>query len=85
MGSISKSYGVKGWIKISSYTNPRCNIIDYSRVWILELKGKNIYFKVKRIRLVNRFIIVQLYGIKTCEKAKELIGSLIKLPQKYIT
>ncbi|AGI27088.1 Ribosome maturation factor RimM [Candidatus Portiera aleyrodidarum] len=84
MGSIAKSYGVKGWMKIYSYTNPRCNIIDYSRLWILEIKGKNIYFKVKRIRLVNRFIIVQLYGIKTREKAKKIIGSLIKLPKNIL-
>lgn len=84
MGSIVKSYGVKGWMKIYSYTNPRCNIIDYSRLWILEIKGKNIYFKVKRIRLVHRFFIVQLYGIKTREKAKTLIGSLIKIPKNIL-
>ncbi|WP_254045630.1 ribosome maturation factor RimM [Candidatus Portiera aleyrodidarum] len=84
MGSIAKSYGVKGWIKVNSYTNQRCNIIDYSRLWILEIKGKNIYLKVKRIRLVHRFFIVQLYGIKTCEKAKTLIGSLIKLQKKLL-
>lgn len=84
MGSIAKPYGVKGWIKIYSYTNPICNIIDYSRLWILEIKGKNIYFKVKRIRLVNRFIIVQLDGIKTREKAKKIIGSLIKLPKNIL-
>lgn len=84
MGSIAKSYGVKGWMKIYSYTNTRCNIIDYSRLWILEIKGKNIYLKVKRIRLVNKTISVQLYGIKTREKAKKIIGSLIKLPKNIL-
>ncbi|WP_258172087.1 ribosome maturation factor RimM [Candidatus Portiera aleyrodidarum] len=84
MGIITKTYGVKGWVKIYSYTTPICNIIDYSRLWILEIKGKNIYFKVKHIYLVNRFILVQLNGIKTREKAKAIIGSLIKLPNKIL-
>ncbi|HIP53269.1 MAG TPA: hypothetical protein EYH03_04575, partial [Chromatiales bacterium] len=35
LGRISGVYGVKGWVRIYSYTSPRANILDYSP-WFLK-------------------------------------------------
>ena len=39
VGTIGKPYGVKGWVKVNSYTEPSNNIIAY-QPWYLEAPGK---------------------------------------------
>jgi 16S rRNA processing protein RimM len=39
VGTIGKPYGVKGWVKVNSYTEPVSNILDY-RPWYLEAPSK---------------------------------------------
>ena len=34
VGSIGSPYGIKGWVKISSFTEPRTNILSY-RPWLV--------------------------------------------------
>lgn len=34
MGRISGLYGVKGWVKVFSYTDPREAILDFDRWWL---------------------------------------------------
>lgn len=40
VGTIGRPYGVKGWVKVSSYTEPASNILDY-RPWYLEAPSKS--------------------------------------------
>lgn len=47
VGEISGVFGVKGWVKVFSLTDPRENIVSYSP-WILK-KGS----EVKRVNLVS--------------------------------
>ncbi|MFZ0219788.1 MAG: ribosome maturation factor RimM [Candidatus Aquirickettsiella sp.] len=39
VGTIGRPYGVKGWAKINSYTEPVWNILDY-QPWYLEAPSK---------------------------------------------
>ncbi len=39
VGAIGKPYGVKGWVKVNSYTEPVSNILAY-RPWYLEAPSK---------------------------------------------
>ena len=38
VGKISSPYGVKGWVKLFSYTDPVDNILQY-RPWFIKQKG----------------------------------------------
>ena len=38
VGRIGGVYGVKGWLKISSFTRPNDNILSYTP-WLLEIDG----------------------------------------------
>ncbi len=40
VGHIGSAYGLKGWVNIISYTQPKSNIIDYSP-WYVKLPGQN--------------------------------------------
>lgn len=39
VGTIGKPYGLKGWVKINSYTEPVSNILNYSP-WYLEAPSR---------------------------------------------
>jgi 16S rRNA processing protein RimM len=40
VGTIGKSYGIKGWVKVNSYTDPVSNILNY-QPWHLSAKGSS--------------------------------------------
>ena len=35
VGKITGAFGVRGWVKITSFTSPRDNLVDY-RPWIIQ-------------------------------------------------
>jgi 16S rRNA processing protein RimM len=41
VGNIGKPYGVKGWVKVNSYTEPSSNILHYPP-WYLLAPGRRI-------------------------------------------
>ncbi|MFV2060397.1 MAG: ribosome maturation factor RimM [Gammaproteobacteria bacterium] len=49
IGHIGSAYGLKGWVNIISYTQPKTNIIDYSP-WYLKITSNN---KNEQYQLVN--------------------------------
>lgn len=36
MGRIGAPYGIKGWVKLISFTDPADNLLDYSQFWIAD-------------------------------------------------
>ena len=79
MGKITSVYGVKGWVKILSYTRPKENICKYN-AWTIQ-KGKT----VKSVKVLNckphgNGIVAQLEGINDRELAKTLADYLVSVP-----
>lgn len=84
VGKIASPYGVKGWLKIVSFTDPRENILAY-QPWFLFKDHKSHQVKVINSQVhINRFI-VHLEGINDPETARlysnaEIIVSREQLP-----
>jgi 16S rRNA processing protein RimM len=73
VGRISGLFGVKGWLKVFSFTDPRENILSYSP-WLLK-KGSEIrQLDVIDGALHGKAIIAQLDGIIDRDQAAGLIG-----------
>lgn len=72
VGTIGKPYGVKGWVKINSYTEPVGNIIDY-RPWYLEAPNKSssppILIEIIDCRLHGQQILALLANCTAPESA----------------
>lgn len=72
VGTIGKPYGVKGWVKINSYTEPVSNIIDY-QPWYLEAPNKSsspaILIEIIDCRLHGQQILALLANCTTPESA----------------
>jgi len=74
LGSIAGVYGVRGWVKLHSYTEPRTNLIDYP-VWLLGSPESVRPVEVEAAKEAGKHLIAKLAGIDDREEARELIGT----------
>ena len=85
VGKISSPHGIKGWVKVISYTDPLENILSYKEWFIINEGGKKI-FAIEDFRIQGKKINVKLDGIDDRDSAedlknKEILVSRIELPK----
>lgn len=73
LGNISGVFGIKGWVKIHSHTQPREAISDYSP-WVLSKHGKNISQRVLKLQRNGKGLIAQLDNVNDRTQAEALVG-----------
>ena len=76
LGRIVGLFGVRGWVKIHSYTEPREALLDY-RDWLLGREGTWQQVELVEGRQHGKGIVVRLQGIEDRDAAAELLGSEI--------
>lgn len=76
IGKVTALFGVKGWIKLLSWTEPREDIVNYPS-WQLKLDGEWRDWKVAEGRPQGKTIIARLDGITDRDQAVVLIGAEI--------
>ena len=69
-------YGVKGWIKVHSYTHPRESIVNYRR-WTLRRGSGREPVAVENGRLQGRTVVAKLLEVDDRDEARALIGAEI--------
>jgi 16S rRNA processing protein RimM len=86
LGRITGVYGVKGWLKIFSYTDPMESIVDYSPWYIRpeNRSGSRNGAAWKRVKLKAgkrhaKTVVVKLEHCKNREEAQAYIGSEIAI------
>jgi len=80
MGKITSVYGVKGWVKVVSYTQEKENICKYKN-WILDNSGKKHTVKVLHCKSHGNGLVAQIEGCNDRELAKQYCGSMVTIPQ----
>ena len=73
IGKISGVFGVKGWIKVFSFTDPRGNILNYSP-WMLKKDSETRVIAVTDGKLQGKGVVAQLDGIDDRNQAAGLMG-----------
>ena len=73
VGSVGKPYGVRGWLKINSYTFPIENILDY-QPWQIKFQGQHKVVEFDDSRIQGKDIIVHFSDCHTPEAAKLYTG-----------
>jgi 16S rRNA processing protein RimM len=76
LGRIGGSFGVQGWVKITSYTEPPDNILSYSE-WQLGRGGRWQPIELQDGRVTNKGVLAKLAGIDTPEDARVQVGAEI--------
>jgi 16S rRNA processing protein RimM len=74
LGRISGLFGVKGWVKVHSYTEPRANVVGFA-VWTLRQHGVDSTIEIEDGRGQGGGVVAKLRGIDDRERAHELIGA----------
>ncbi len=78
MGKITSTYGVKGWVKVMSYTQPKENIASYPR-WLVTLGGRQQGLEVESCKAHGNGMVAKLKGYEDREAARLLAGTLVQV------
>jgi 16S rRNA processing protein RimM len=73
VGKISGVFGLKGWVKVFSYTEPRENILSYKH-WSLKKNGQDKSVKVISGQLQGKGVVAQIEGVTDRDQALLLMG-----------
>jgi len=77
LGRISGVYGVRGWVKVFSFTQERAGILDYP-LW--HLGSEHRPFRVLEGRLHSGGVIAHLEGVADRDLALALVGQDVAVP-----
>ncbi|ARP37331.1 MULTISPECIES: ribosome maturation factor RimM [Vibrio] len=69
MGKLGSTYGIRGWLKVFSYTDNAESIFDYSP-WYLKLKGEWVEYKVESWKRHGQGYVCKLAGLDVREDAQ---------------
>lgn len=74
VGKVSSVYGVKGWVKLYSFTEPMSNLLEYSQLYMQ--RGEQWQpVSISEGRQHGKSLVVALEGVDDREQAKALAGS----------
>ena len=76
LGKVGAVYGIKGWLKIHSFTDDQEAILDYFP-WSLKLGNKIQSVEITDWRKHNNGLVVKVAGIDDRDIAQKLVGSEI--------
>lgn len=78
LGKITSVFGIKGWVKVYSYTDPMENLLAYPK-WQLRLQGNSKFVRKLDGRRHGKGLVAKLEGVDTPEEARLLAGAEILL------
>ena len=83
LGRISGVYGVHGWVKVHSYTEPRDNVVGFER-WTIRAADAERTVEVEDGRAQGASVVAKLRGIDDRDAARELIGADISVERSAL-
>jgi 16S rRNA processing protein RimM len=78
LGKVSGVFGVKGWVKVHSFTDPREGIVEYGSWQILQ-KGQWREVELEGGSRQAKTVIAKIKGIDDRDEAMLLMGSKIAI------
>lgn len=85
LGEVGRVHGLKGWLKLISFTSPIENILDYTRFHAV-VEGRAQELEIDEHRRQSKALLVHFKGYDDPETAKLLTGTELmvadeKLPE----
>ena len=78
LGKITGVHGIKGWLKIQSFSSPPENILNYPQ-WIINNQDEEECYSIEQGRKQKKKIVVKLEKIDDMNTADSLINSKIQI------
>ncbi len=83
VGRITGIYGVRGWVKIFSHTQPRENILSYA-TWYLKEQGAWSVCELETGRVHGKGVVAKLKGCDDRDAAAALMGNTIAIRREQL-
>ena len=83
LGQVGGAFGVQGWVRIQSYTDPPANILKYER-WQLGRAGQWREVEVEDGKETAKGVLAKLVGVETPEDARLATGSEIAVTREEL-
>jgi 16S rRNA processing protein RimM len=83
LGRVSGVFGVKGWLKVQSYTEPHDNIATFG-AWTLRRHGVDREFAVEDGQGHAGGVIAKLRGLDDRDRAREWVGAEIVVERERL-
>jgi len=80
LGKLTSPHGVKGWLKVYSYTSPMDSILEYPEWWVRQ--GESLtQMAIVQGRRQGKGLVVQLKGVDDRDAAEALAQADILMPK----
>ncbi|MBI4006345.1 MAG: ribosome maturation factor RimM [Gammaproteobacteria bacterium] len=83
VGRVTGIYGVKGWVKVMSYTRPRENIFSYNP-WLIKQDGDWREIALLDNKQHGKGLIAALAGLTDRDTARAVLGADIAIDQSQL-
>lgn len=79
VGKITTAFGIKGWVKVYSFTEPMKNILNYKR-WLLKVNGQWKAYQLRDGKPQGKGLVAALQGVADRDDALALSQVDIAIP-----
>lgn len=83
VGRINGAYGVRGWVRVTSYTKPKENVLDY-RPWRIALGDTSLTAVASEGRRHGNGLVARLDIVEDRSGAERLAGSAIRIMRSQL-
>ena len=83
VGRFGAPYGVKGWLNVTSYTDPLDNLVSY-RPWFVDRRGHWSELTVAQTRPHRGGFVAQIVGVEDRNAAQTFVGQAIGVPDSAL-
>lgn len=83
IGKLGATYGIKGWLKVNSFTEATEDILSY-KPWYIEDKTEWKPFKISAGRPYGKGVIIHIAGFDTPEQARLFTGKKIAIKRSQL-
>ena len=83
LGEIGRVHGLKGWLKLISFTSPIENILDYSRFHVV-VGGRSQELELDEHRRQSKALLAHFKGYDDPETARLLTGTELTIANKEL-
>ena len=83
LGQIGKVYGVKGWLKLNSFTSPPANILEYPRLTV-HFGERTELLQIDDFKKQQNGIKVHFLGYDDPEISQKLVGREVSVESQRL-
>lgn len=87
MGRIGAPHGIKGWVKLVSFTDPTDNLLDYRYFWITDGAGPGKELRkieIDEARPQGQALVGHIKGCDVREETRRYTGLELLLPKSEL-